>query len=177
MPESDRFMFDMSETTFTHIKDDRAAMVDISEKGVTSRRAVATGRINLRRETIAAIQAGAVEKGNVLATARIAAIMAVKETPSTIPMCHQIPITGIDVDFKVVGDAGSADGADGANAITAVVEVRSVGRTGVEMEALSGVSVALLTIWDMVKSAEKDEGGNYPDTVISGIRVLEKVKY
>jgi len=185
-------MFDMSETTFTHIKDDRAAMVDISEKGIITRRAVATGRIDLRRETIAAIQAGVVEKGNVLATARIAAIMAVKETPSTIPMCHQIPITGIDVNFKVVGDAGSVDGtsaadsaggadctdsADGANAITAVVEVRSVGRTGVEMEALSGVSVALLTIWDMVKSAEKDETGNYPDTAISGIRVLEKVKY
>ncbi len=188
----------MSETTFTHIKDDRAAMVDISEKGVIGRRAVATGRIDLRRETIAAIQAGNVEKGNVLATARIAAIMAVKETPSTIPMCHQIPITGIDVNFEVVGDAGSVDGAnaadsaggadctgsvgcvdhaDGANAITAVVEVRSVGRTGVEMEALSGVSVALLTIWDMVKSAEKDESGNYPDTAISEIRVLEKVKY
>ncbi|MCK4812102.1 MAG: hypothetical protein KAS74_07495, partial [Methanosarcinales archaeon] len=87
-----------------------------------------------------------------------------------------IPITGIDVDFEVVG-GGDAGGQEVTNAITAVVTVSSVGRTGVEMEALCGVSVALLTIWDMVKSAEKDESGNYPDTEISGIRVLEKVKY
>jgi len=156
----------MSNPIFTHVTDDRAAMVDISDKDAITRRAVATGRIVLRRETIAAINAGSVEKGNVLATARIAAIMAVKETPSTIPMCHQIPITGIDVNFKVADDA-----------IHALVEVKSVGRTGVEMEALSGVSVALLTIWDMVKSAEKDESGNYPHTAIMDIRVVEKVKY
>ncbi len=156
----------MSNPIFTHITDDRAAMVDISGKDAITRRAVATGRIALRRETIAAINRGSVEKGNVLATARIAAIMAVKETPSTIPMCHQIPITGIDVTFEVADDA-----------IHALVEVRSVGRTGVEMEALSGVSVALLTIWDMVKSAEKDDTGNYPDTAITDIRVVEKVKY
>ena len=179
----------MGEITFTHIRDDHAAMVDISGKDVILRRAVATGRIKLRRETIAAISAGSVEKGNVLATARIAAITAIKETSRIIPMCHQIPITGIDVDFEVVGgtgDAGdvvdtgdtdAADSSDGANVISAVVTVASVGRTGVEMEALCGVSVALLTIWDMVKSAEKDESGNYPDTAISGIRVLEKVKY
>ncbi|MEA1906272.1 MAG: cyclic pyranopterin monophosphate synthase MoaC [Euryarchaeota archaeon] len=167
----------MGEITFTHIRDDHAAMVDISEKDVVRRRAVATGRIKLRRETIAAIQAGSVEKGNVLATARIAAITAIKETSRIIPMCHQIPITGIDVDFEVVGGAGDADGEVGTNAITAIVTVSSVGRTGVEMEALCGVSVALLTIWDMVKSAEKDESGNYPDTEISRINVLEKVKY
>ena len=162
----------MSKTTFTHITDDRAAMVDISEKDVIGRRAVATGRIALSADTVAAIDAGSVEKGNVFATARVAAILAVKETPSIIPMCHQIPITSIDVDFEIMA---GADG--GANAIAATVEVRSVGRTGVEMEALTGVSVALLTIWDMVKSAEKDESGNYPDTAISDIRVVEKVKY
>ncbi|MCK5108979.1 MAG: cyclic pyranopterin monophosphate synthase MoaC [Methanosarcinales archaeon] len=166
----------MGEITFTHIRDDHAAMVDISEKDVVRRRAVATGRIRLRRETIAAIQAGSVEKGNVLATARIAAITAIKETSRIIPMCHQIPITGIDVDFEVVG-GGDANGQEFTNAINAMVTVSSVGRTGVEMEALCGVSVALLTIWDMVKSAEKDESGNYPDTEISRIRVLEKVKY
>ena len=156
----------MSNPIFTHITDDRAAMVDISGKDTITRRAVATGRIALRRETIAAINRGSVEKGNVLATARVAAIMAVKETPSMIPMCHQIPITGIDVNFEITDDA-----------IHALVEVASVGRTGVEMEALSGVSVCLLTIWDMVKSAEKDETGNYPDTAIMDIRVVEKVKY
>jgi cyclic pyranopterin phosphate synthase len=173
----------MGEITFTHIRDDHAAMVDISGKDVTPRHAVATGRIKLRRETIAAISAGRIEKGNVLATARIAAITAIKETSRIIPMCHQIPITGIDVDFEVVGGADcddgadDADGSDVANTISALVTVASVGRTGVEMEALCGVSVALLTIWDMVKSAEKDESGNYPDTAISGIGVLEKVKY
>ncbi len=176
MPESSKFHHIMGEITFTHIRDDHAAMVDISEKDVIRRRAVATGRIKLRRETIAAIQAGSVEKGNVLATARVAAITAIKETSRIIPMCHQIPITGIDVDFEVVG-GGDTDGQEVTNAITAVVTVSSVGRTGVEMEALCGVSVALLTIWDMVKSAEKDESGNYPDTEISRIRVLEKVKY
>ena len=176
MPESSEFHHIMGEITFTHIRDDHAAMVDISEKDVVRRRAVATGRIRLRRETIAAIQAGSVEKGNVLATARIAAITAIKETSRIIPMCHQIPITGIDVDFEVVG-GGDANGQEFTNAINAMVTVSSVGRTGVEMEALCGVSVALLTIWDMVKSAEKDESGNYPDTEISRIRVLEKVKY
>lgn len=80
-------------------------------------------------------------------------------------MCHQIPITGIDVDFEI-----------GEEAVSAVVEVRTVGKTGVEMEALTGVSSALLTVWDMVKSAEKDEIGNYPHTLIRNIRVLEKLK-
>ena len=164
----------MSKTTFTHITDDRAAMVDISEKDVIGRRAVATGRISLSADTVAAIDAGSARKGNVFATARVAAILAVKETPSIIPMCHQIPITSIDVDFEIMDGAG---GAYGANEIAATVEVRSVGRTGVEMEALCGVSACLLTIWDMVKSAEKDESGNYPDTAISDIRVVEKVKY
>ena len=178
MPESSKFHHIMGEITFTHIRDDHAAMVDISEKDVIRRRAVATGRIKLRRETIAAIQAGSVEKGNVLATARVAAITAIKETSRIIPMCHQIPITGIDVDFEVVGGGGGdADGQDVINTITAMITVSSVGRTGVEMEALCGVSVALLTIWDMVKSAEKDASGNYPDTESSRIRVLEKVKY
>lgn len=80
-------------------------------------------------------------------------------------MCHQIPITAIDVDFEI-----------GEETISAGVEVRTVGKTGVEMEALTGVSAALLTIWDMVKSAEKDDSGNYPNTSIQDIRVLEKLK-
>ncbi|MDQ1274950.1 MAG: cyclic pyranopterin monophosphate synthase [Euryarchaeota archaeon] len=140
-------------------------MVDISEKNNVSRLARAAGEIVLSAETIEKVRTGNVEKGNVFATARVAAVLAVKKTPETIPMCHQIPITGIDVDFEI-----------GEKAISVVVEVRTVGKTGVEMEALTGVSAALLTVWDMVKSAEKDETGNYPHTLIRNIRVLEKIK-
>ena len=136
---------------FSHIQDDRAKMVDISDKQDMTRRAVAEGEIKLKTETIDAIRNEEIEKGAVLETARIAAILAVKNTPGVIPMCHQIPITGIDVRFDV-----------GADIIKATVEVKSIGKTGVEMEALHGVNVALLTIWDMVKSVEKDETGNYP---------------
>lgn len=140
-------------------------MVDISEKNNVTRLARAAGEIVLSAETIEKIRTGNVEKGNVFSTARVAAVLAVKKTPEIIPMCHQIPITGIDVDFET-----------GEEAVSVVVEVRTVGKTGVEMEALTGVSVALLTVWDMVKSAEKDETGNYPHTLIRNIRVLEKIK-
>ena len=149
----------------SHIQDERARMVDISGKPDVARRAVAEGEIHLRPETLEAIENRKIEKGEVLGTARIAAIMAVKNTPSVIPMCHQIPITSIDVRFE-----------KGNGMIRAIVEVKSSGKTGVEMEALHGVSVALLTIWDMVKSAEKDGTGNYPFTQIKNIRVLEKTK-
>jgi len=150
---------------FSHLQDERAKMVDIGGKATVSRRAVAAGEIRLKRETIEAIKNRIIVKGEVLETARIAAVMAVKKTALTIPMCHNIPITSIDVRFDM-----------GAETITATVEVNSVGKTGVEMEALHGVSVALLTIWDMVKSAEKDATGNYPSTEMSNIRVLEKQK-
>lgn len=150
---------------FSHIKDDRVRMVDIGGKDELQREAVASGRIHLRKETLDAIQKGTVVKGNVLATARIAATMAVKETARLIPMCHAIPVTAVEVGFEQMDDS-----------IEVTVTVRSVGRTGVEMEALSGVSVALLTIWDMVKSAEKDPQGQYPVTRIDGIRVLRKQK-
>ncbi|MCD4800145.1 MAG: cyclic pyranopterin monophosphate synthase MoaC [Methanococcoides sp.] len=150
---------------FSHIKDDRAYMVDISNKDTVVRYAIASGKIKLHDETVEKIRSGSVEKGNVLATARTAAILAVKRTPDLIPMCHQIPITSVDVEFEI----GEGD-------VTANVEVRSVGRTGVEMEALTGVSVALLTVWDMVKSAEKDNTGNYPSTAIENIHVVRKVK-
>lgn len=151
--------------TFSHIQDGRAKMVDIGGKADIVRRAVAAGEIRLKQETIEAIRNRKIVKGEVLETARISAVMAVKKTPFAIPMCHNIPITGIDVTFEM-----------GAETITATVVVSSVGKTGVEMEALHGVSVALLTIWDMVKSAEKDTTGNYPTTEICNIRVLEKTK-
>lgn len=150
---------------FTHVKGEKVKMVDISDKKAVARRAIATGKIKLRPPTIKAIKDGVVEKGNVLATARIATIQAVKRTPEIIPMCHPIQITSVDVDFEIEDQY-----------IKTIVGVKSVGKTGVEMEALHGISVALLTIWDMVKSAEKDETGNYPFTAIKDIHVVKKVK-
>ena len=150
---------------FTHIQNERAQMVDISGKGDVTREAIAAGKIYLRPETLAAIREGTVVKGNVLATARVAATMAVKNTSNLIPMCHPIPINSVSVDF-----------AEGDGFIEATVVVKMTGKTGVEMEALTGVSVALLTVWDMVKSAEKDSNGQYPVTSITDIRVVEKKK-
>jgi cyclic pyranopterin phosphate synthase len=150
---------------FTHISEDRVRMVDVGEKSEMKRLAVAAGNIYMRPETLTAIRNGTVIKGNVLATARVAATLAVKDTFRIIPMCHAIPITAVEVDFDQKEDH-----------IEVTVLVRSVGKTGVEMEALTGVSVALLTIWDMVKSAEKDAQGQYPDTRIDRIRVIRKKK-
>jgi cyclic pyranopterin phosphate synthase len=150
---------------FTHIRDEKVHMVDVGAKAEVRREAVAAGRIKLRKETLEAIRSGTALKGNVLATAQVAATLAVKETPRLIPMCHAIPVTAVEISFDQQEDA-----------IEATVTVRSVGKTGVEMEALTGVSVALLTIWDMVKSAEKDDKGQYPVTRIEDIRVLEKRK-
>ncbi|MBC7086256.1 MAG: cyclic pyranopterin monophosphate synthase MoaC [Methanomethylovorans sp.] len=149
----------------SHLLDDRVVMVDISDKDILVRSAIAVGEISLSDTTIEKIKNGDIEKGNVLSTARTAAILGIKKTSEIIPMCHQIPITGVDVNFSFKD-----------NTIIATVEVRSVGRTGVEMEALTGVSIALLTVWDMVKSAEKDDTGNYPHTFIKNINVLKKVK-
>lgn len=150
---------------FTHIQDNRARMVDISEKSDVTREAVASGKIFLKPDTLAAIRDGTVVKGNVLATARVAATLSVKNTPALIPMCHAIPISAISVDFEQHDDF-----------IEAIVLVKSTGKTGVEMEALTGVSIALLTVWDMVKSAEKDSAGQYPVTRIQDIRVIKKNK-
>jgi len=154
-------------TNFTHydVEEKDINMVDISGKGDVFRRATASGKIKLREETIKAIKEGEVEKGDVLTTAKIAAIEAIKDTPSIIPMCHPIQITGSDVGFEVEN-----------NSIKAEVTVKTTGKTGVEMEALTGLSVSLLTIWDMVKSAEKDNDGQYPKTKIYNIKVTEKIK-
>lgn len=150
---------------FTHIQDGKARQVDVSDKPSVFRRATAEGSIELRAETVLAIKAGSIEKGNVLNTATVAAVLAAKQTPYIIPFCHQIPLMSITVDYSV-------DDTE----IKAIVEVKSEGKTGVEMEALTGVTVALLTIWDMVKSMEKDETGNYPVTTLSSVRVVEKHK-
>jgi cyclic pyranopterin phosphate synthase len=140
-------------------------MVEISGKPEVFRRAKAAGSIRLKETTIEAIRFGLVKKGDVLATARLTAILAVKETPRLIPLCHPIPITGVDVEFEL-----------GVKTVQATVTVTSVGKTGVEMEALTGVSVALLNVWDMIKYLEKDETGNYPETMIEEIRVVAKEK-
>ncbi|MGZ8874994.1 MAG: cyclic pyranopterin monophosphate synthase MoaC [Halobacteriota archaeon] len=150
---------------FTHIKNGKAQQVDISNKPVASRRALAEGTIELKPETVGAIKQGSIEKGNVLNTATVAAVLAAKQTSQIIPLCHPIPLTSIQVNYSLQDST-----------IKATVEVKSEGKTGVEMEAITGVSVALLTIWDMVKSIEKDATGNYPVTKIRDIRVLEKIK-
>ena len=140
-------------------------MVDITSKLIVYRKATAAGSIRLKESTLQAIRGGKIKKGDPLATARLAAILAVKETPRLIPLCHPIPITGLEIRFELEEIR-----------VWATVTVTSFGRTGVEMEALTGVSVALLNIWDMVKYLEKDKTGNYPETEIEGIRVLEKRK-
>ncbi len=155
----------MRSSDFTHVEGDKVKMVDVGAKEEVVRIARASGTIKLTGRTMELIKTGNVKKGNVLATARIAAIHAAKHTWEMIPLCHQIPITGLDIDFEV-----------GETTIKAIAEVRSVGRTGVEMEALCAASTALLTIWDMVKAVEKDETGNYPETRISDIVVESKLK-
>ncbi len=149
----------------THLTEKGVRMVEVSGKGDIKRTAKASGKISLRSETIGRVKAGEVKKGNVLTTAQVAATLAVKKTPELIPLCHPLQITGVDVSFEV-----------GETEIEVIVEVSCVGKTGVEMEAITGVSVALLTIWDMVKSVEKDEDGQYPVTTIQDIKVLEKHK-
>jgi cyclic pyranopterin phosphate synthase len=150
---------------FTHIKNGKSQQVDISNKPIALRRALAEGIIELKPETIEAIKQGSIVKGNVLNTATVAAVLATKQTSQIIPFCHPIPLTSVQVNYSLQDSA-----------IKAIVEVKSEGQTGVEMEAITGVSVALLTIWDMVKSVEKDATGNYPVTKIQDIRVLEKTK-
>ena len=144
---------------------DPFGMVDISGKDTVLRKAEAVGRIILKKETIEAIKSGNIKKGDPLAAAEIACIHAVKQTPDLIPMCHNIPIGSVDADFTI-----------GVDWVEARCRVTATYKTGVEMEALTGVSVALLTIWDMVKYLEKNEKGQYPSTRIVDIRVTEKMK-
>ena len=127
---------------FTHFDDDgKAVMVDITEKNVTERTAVATGEIVMNKETLEAVK-----KGDVLGTARIAAIMAAKQTQSLIPMCHNILLTNAKIEFSFDDDG---------NKIFIKSTVKTTGKTGVEMEALTMVAIAGLTIYDMCKSMDK----------------------
>ncbi len=140
-------------------------MIDISGKETVARKAVAAGIIKLKASTVDAIRQGEIKKGDPLTVGEIAAILAVKNTPDLIPLCHNIPIGKAHVEYTL-----------GEDTIEAKCTVTTNAQTGVEMEALAGVSTALLNIWDMTKYLEKDEGGQYPDTRISDIRVIEKVK-
>jgi cyclic pyranopterin phosphate synthase len=155
---------DRDELTHTD-EEGSVQMVDVGEKPDSNRRAVASGEIHLRESTVDAIRDDEIGKGDVLATARIGAIQAVKHTWETIPMCHQIPITNVDTSFELENDR-----------VTIEVSVETTGKTGCEMEALTGVTAGLNTVWDMVKAAEKNEDGQYPDTRIADVRVIEKEK-
>ncbi len=144
-------------TKLTHLDEaGNAAMVDITAKDATVREAVAEGRISMSAEALAAIKQGVVKKGDVLATARIAGIMAAKKTSELIPLCHPLALSKAAVDFDFEGDG-----------IRVTALARLTGQTGVEMEAMTAASVALLAIYDMAKALDKG-------MVISGVRLLSK---
>jgi cyclic pyranopterin phosphate synthase len=134
-------------TKFSHLDDKgKAKMVDVTGKERSVRKAVARGKVLMKKETLSLIERGEIPKGDVFVVARIAGIMAAKKTSEMIPMCHPLELTGIDISFTKNADLGE---------ITIEATVHTVGRTGVEMEALTAVSVAALTIYDMCKSADK----------------------
>ena len=140
-------------------------MIDIAKKKIVERIAVAEGQIILKKETIEKINKGEIKKGDVLTVAQISGINAVKNTSNIIPLCHPLLLTHIEINFDINKDN-----------IKCICKVKADYKTGVEMEALSGVTIALLTIWDMVKYLEKDEKGQYPITSIQNIKVIEKYK-
>ncbi len=143
--------------SFTHLDDSGAArMVDVTAKDVTSRTATATGRVDLSAEVVALLRGGGVPKGDVLAVARVAGIMGAKRTPDLVPLCHPIAVSGVTVDLAV-DDAG----------VVVTATVRTADRTGVEMEALTAVTVACLTVVDMTKAVD-------PRSVIRDVRVETK---
>jgi cyclic pyranopterin phosphate synthase len=144
---------------FTHIAEDgRAQMVDVSSKPLSTRTAVASGKIHLQRGTLDLISKDKIAKGNVFATARIAGIQAAKQTAQLIPLCHTLPLSEVKIDI-----VASNDGAE------VTCTARTVAQTGVEMEALTGVAVSLLTIYDMCKAVDKE-------MQISDVRLVKKTK-
>ena len=143
----------------THINEEgRAKMVDVSEKHDTVREAVAVGSVSMKRETLDRIKEGSISKGDVLAVAQVGGIMGAKSTPQIIPMCHPIMISGCDISFKI----------DFENTkIEIIATTKTVGKTGIEMEALTAVSTAALTIYDMCKAIDKE-------MVINNIMLVKK---
>jgi len=149
----------MSASPLTHFDaQGQAHMVDVSAKSETHRIARATGTIRMQGATLALIRAGTAKKGDVIGVARIAAIQAAKRTADLIPLCHPLPITRVAVEFELD---------EAASSVRCTAQVETLGRTGVEMEALTAVQVGLLTIYDMCKAADRG-------MVMDGIRVLEK---
>ena len=147
------------EKKLTHFNErGRARMVDVSDKLVTLRTATAKGRVLVNSDTLLLIKEGRAKKGDVLGVAQVAGIMAAKKNPELIPMCHPLQITGVDIDFEIDEEE---------SAINIKATVRCKGETGVEMEALTAVSVAALTVYDMCKAAQKD-------IVITDICLLSK---
>lgn len=142
------------------------SMVDVTAKPEVYREATARGTLKLKSETIELIKQGKVEKGDPFYAAKIAGVLAAKNTSSLIPLCHPLPLTDVKVDIEMVDDSSVQ--------VEATVKTRA--QTGVEMEALVAASMALLTIWDMTKQYEKDAQGQYPHTLIQNIRVVRKVK-
>lgn len=140
-------------------------MIDISEKKSIPRIATASGKIRLKKETIEKIKTMKIKKGDALTIAKVSCINAVKKVPDLIPFCHPIPINNVNVDFEIEDEI-----------IKVICSVKSIAKTGVEMEALTGVSAALLNLWDVVKMYEKDNKGQYPSTLINDIKVEEKIK-
>jgi len=141
-------------------------MVDVTAKPEIHREATAKGRIKLKPETIRRIKRRKIQKGDPFTVAKIAGILAAKNTSSLIPLCHQLPLTSISIDFKIIDDS----------TIETEATVKTKAQTGVEMEALAAVSAALLTVWDMTKQYEKDVRGQYPSTAIESIKVMRKLK-
>ncbi len=141
-------------------------MIDVSAKAEVYREATATGSIKLKAETTALIQSGKIAKGDPLYTAKIAGVLAAKRTSDLIPLCHPLPLTNVEVDVKI------AD----RTTVTVTATVKTKAQTGVEMEALTAASIALLTVWDMTKQYEKDASGQYPSTAIENIHVVKKYK-
>ena len=139
--------------------------VDVSKKPVVYREATAVGRIRLKRKTLALIRRGKLEKGDPISLASVMAVVAAKQTPNIVALCHPLNIERTEPTVKL-----------GEDFVEVSVKVSAHEKTGVEMEALAAVSVALLNIWDVVKSYEKDSTGQYPDTAIEAIRVTRKVK-
>jgi len=142
------------------------AMVDITGKPKVFREATATGKIKLKPETISLIKSGKVEKGDPIYTAKVAGVLAAKETSTLIPFCHPLPLTNVKVEIRILDES----------TIQVFSTVKTEAQTGVEIEALVATAVSLLTIWDMVKQYEKDAEGQYPSTLIEDIRVVKKVK-
>ncbi|HLM77195.1 MAG TPA: cyclic pyranopterin monophosphate synthase MoaC [Rubrobacteraceae bacterium] len=146
-------------TKFSHLDEEGAArMVDVGGKAVIRRTATATGRVLMSPETVELLHEKALPKGDALNTARIAGVMAAKRTPDLIPLCHGVNLTAIDLEFTVKDEA-----------VEILATARASDRTGVEMEALTAVSVAALTVYDMCKAVDKG-------MVIEGVRLLDKTK-